>query len=70
VVFKPLLAGIPMAIGMYALNPVSHILAASSGMGAFFLAIFLLQALDREETELIKENLQKMRHRFGYLTAR
>lgn len=70
VVLKPLLAGIPMAVAMYALSPVSRILAVSAGMGIFFLGIFLLQALDREEMELIKENLQKMRHRFGYLTAR
>ena len=70
VVFKPLLAGILMAAVMYVLNSTSRAAALLAGPGMFFIAIIVLQVFDREEMEIIRERLQKIRHRFGYLTAR
>jgi O-antigen/teichoic acid export membrane protein len=70
VVLKPLFAGILMAGVMYGLSFASRVAALLAGPCLFFLMVFLLQVFDHEEMQIIKRGLQKMRHRFGYMTAR
>jgi O-antigen/teichoic acid export membrane protein len=70
VVFKPLSAGILMAVVMWSLNPISQTLALLAGTGTFFLGVILFQTLDHEEKKIVRENLLKIRHGFDYSTAR